>query len=123
MTSAGISTNPDRKKIKYVLPLKSGMLRERPKYRVPRANQARLTLIVVLRIIGVRNRSRKLALLVTSSLMSGMTSSLLIPLNFMMFLRASLHSSTLPVASNHLGDSGMKRRKGAKGRIPQATTI
>ena len=39
----------------------SGMLRERPKYRVPRANQQKLITIAFLLIIGVRNKSRKLA--------------------------------------------------------------
>ena len=31
MKAAGTSTRPDRKKMKYVLPLNSGMLRESPK--------------------------------------------------------------------------------------------
>ena len=121
MMSAGISTNPVRKKMKYVFPSKFGMFKDSPKYRVPRANQARLMMTVFLRIIGVLNRSRTEALAFLSSSISGMITSFSIPLIFIIFCRACLHSGTLPVARSHLGDSVMKRSRGAKGRIPQAT--
>ena len=80
-----------------MFPLNSGMLSDNPKYKVPRANHAKLIMIVFLRIIGVLNKSMNVAFTLLSSAIWGIITSSLIPFIFIICVMASLHSLTLPV--------------------------